>query len=174
MVLFAAVFADTVDLEGVAGGEVVVFAADFLLQLADLLGEKFDRTAAFGADHVVMAAAVVLVLVAGDAVVEGDFAGQAALRQQFERAIHGGVADAGIFFLHQAVEFVGGKMVAGFEEGTEDGIALRSLLQADALKVAVKDFLGLAHHLAGEGGLIIDTLLQHGGESIGQNIIRPS
>jgi hypothetical protein len=74
----AALLADPVDLKSVAGGDVVVFAADLLLQLADFRGKKFDRTAALRADHVVVAAAVVLMLVAGDAVVEGDFAGQAA------------------------------------------------------------------------------------------------
>ena len=127
-----------------------------------------------GADHVVMAAAVVLVLVAGDAVVKGDFAGQAALGQQLQRAVDGGVADAGVFFLHQAVKFVGGKMVAGFEEGAQDGVALRRLLQADALQMPVKDLLGFADHLAGDGGLIIDALLQHGAWNSSQNIIRAS
>jgi hypothetical protein len=28
--------------------------------------------------------------------------------------------------------------------------------------MAVKDVLGFAYHLAGDGGLIIDTLLEHG------------
>ena len=110
-----------------------------------------------------MTATVVLVLVAGDAVVEGDFTGQAALRQQFQRAVDGGVADAGIFFLHQAVEFVGGEVIAGFEEGVQNGVALGGLFQANGLLVAVKDLLGFADHLAGDGGLIIDALLQHGG-----------
>ena len=77
-----------------------------------------------------MAAPVVLVLVAGDAVVEGDFAGQAALRQQFQRAVDGGVSDAGIIFLHQAVQFVGGEMVAGFEERAQNRVALGGLLVA--------------------------------------------
>ena len=141
----------------------MIFAADFLLKLADFLGKEFDRTAAIGADHVVMAAAVVLMLVAGDAVVEGDLAGQTTLRQQFQRAINRGVADAGIFFLHQAVQFVSGEMVAGFEKSMQDRVALRRLFQANRLQMAVKDFLGFADHLAGDGGLIIDSLLQHGG-----------
>jgi hypothetical protein len=119
----------------VAGGGVVVPAADFLLQLVHFARKKFHRTAALGADHVVMAAPVVLVLVAGDAVVEGDFAGQSALGQQFERAVDRGVADAGVFFLHQAVQFVGGEMVAGFQKGAQNGVALRGLLQADALEM---------------------------------------
>jgi hypothetical protein len=53
----------------VAGGEVVVFVADLLFEATDFLGKEFHRAAALGADHVVMAAAIVLVLVAGDAVV---------------------------------------------------------------------------------------------------------
>src|ERR1039458_7266657 len=60
VVFLAAVLADTVDLECMPGGEVVVSASDFLLELADFLGEEFDGTAAVGADHVVMAAPVVL------------------------------------------------------------------------------------------------------------------
>jgi hypothetical protein len=131
VVLFAAVFANSINLEGVASGEVAVFAAYFLLEAADILREKFDRTAAVGADHVVMAATVVLVLVAGNTVVEGDLAGQAALRQQFQRAVDGGISDVGIFFLHQAVQFVGGEMVAGFEKRMQDDVALCSLFQAD-------------------------------------------
>jgi len=110
-----------------------------------------------------MTATVVLVLVAGNSVMKRNLAGQAALRQQLQRAVNGGVADAGIFFLHQAMEFVGGKMVASFEEGVQNGVALRGLLQANIFEVAVKDLLGFTDHLAGYGRLIIDALLQHGG-----------
>src|ERR1700733_10398672 len=173
MVLFAAIFADTVDLKAVPSCEVVILAADFLLKLADFLRKKFDRAAAIGADHMVMAAAVVLVFIAGNTVMEGDFAGQAALRQQFQRAVDGGVADAGIFFLHQAVQFVGGEMVAGFKKSMENGVALRRLLQANRLQMAMKNLLRLADHLAGDGGLIIDALLQHGVE-LSQDTIRAS
>ena len=113
-----------------------------------------------------MAAAVVLVFEARDAVVKGDFAGQSALGKKFERAIDRGIADASVFFLDEAVQFIGGKVVAGFEEGAQDGIPLRGLLEAYALEMAVQNALSLAHHLAGDCGLIIDASLQHGrGES---------
>jgi len=59
------------------------------------------------------------------------------------------------------MEFVGGEVVAGFEEGAQDGIALRRLLEADTLEVLVEDLLGLAHHLARDGGLVVDALLEH-------------
>src|ERR1022692_1923067 len=92
--LLLALAADAVDLESVAGGDVAVFAADLFFHLLDLRGEKLHRAAAPGADHVVMAAPVVRVLVAGDAVVEGDLAGQAAVGEELEGAVDGGEADA--------------------------------------------------------------------------------
>jgi hypothetical protein len=159
----AALLADSVDLEGVAGGGVVVTATDFLLDLADLLREKFDRTAAFGADHVVMAAAVVLVLVPRNAVVKGDFAGQSAFGQQLQGTVDGGVSDGRIFFLYKPVQFFGGKMVAGLKKRAQDGVSLGGLLQSDALEMAVQNALRLAHHFARDGRLVIDALLQHEG-----------
>jgi hypothetical protein len=82
LIVFPALFANTVNLESMAGGLVVVFAAYFLLQPVHFRGEEFDRSAAIGAHHVVMTAAIVLVFVAGNAVVEGDFAGQSAFGKQ--------------------------------------------------------------------------------------------
>jgi hypothetical protein len=67
----------------------MVLASDFLFDFSNLLREKFNRSSALRAHHVVMAAPVVLVLIAGNAVVEGDLAGQAALRQQLQGAIDG-------------------------------------------------------------------------------------
>jgi hypothetical protein len=54
-------------------------------------------------------------------------------------------------------------MVAGFEESTQDGVALGCLFESYAFQVPVQDLLGFADHLAGDGGLIINALLQHGG-----------
>src|ERR1039457_7083966 len=128
-----ALTAEAVDLEGVAGGEVAVFAADLFFHLFDLRGKKLHRAAAAGADHVVMAAPVVLVLVAGDAVVEGDLAGQAALGQQLQGAVDGGEADARIAALDHVVQLFGGKMLVGFQKAAQNGVALAGVLQADAL-----------------------------------------
>jgi hypothetical protein len=161
--VLAAIFADTINLKSMAGGEVVVFAADFLFEPVDFLRKEFHRTAALGANHVMVAAAIVLMFEAGNAVMKGDFAGQSAFGEQFERAVDGGVSDAGVLFLHQAMEFVGGEMVAGFEKGPQDGVALLGLLQADVFEVAMQDLLGLAHHLARDCGLIVDAFLQHTG-----------
>jgi len=109
----------------------------------------------------VMTAPVVLVFVAGDAIVEGDLTGQSALGQQLKGAVDGGVADAGIFLMYKAMQFVGGEVVAGFQKGMQDRVALRRLLQADTLEMPVKDRLGLVHHLARNGRLIINAFLQH-------------
>src|SRR6266851_8498572 len=95
----AAFFANAVDLESVAGGDVTVFVSDLPLDRSDLLREKFDRSAALGTHHVVMTAAVVLVLVTRDAVVKGDFAGQSATSQKLQRPVDSGETNARIGFL---------------------------------------------------------------------------
>ena len=82
-----------------------------------------------------MAATVVLVFVAGDAVVEGDFAGEPAAGEEFEGAVDRRKANARIFLLDEAMEFVGGEMLARLKKCPQDGIALRSLLQADAAQM---------------------------------------
>jgi len=146
----------------VAGGAVVVAAADVFFEFPDFVGKEFDRAAAIGADHVVVAAAIVLVLVARDAVVEGDFAGKVALGEQLQGAIDGGVADPGIFLFNQAMELVGGEVLAGLEEGLQDRIALGGVLQANTLQVLVQDALRFADHLGGDGGLVVNALVQCG------------
>ncbi len=144
----AAIFANTVNLECVAGGQIVISAADFLLKLSNFLRKEFDRTAAFRADHVVMAAAVVLMLIARNAVVKSNFGSEAAFGKKLQRAIDSGVADPGVLFLDETVKFVGRKMVPGLEKSAENRVALRRLLKADLLQVTMKDVLSLANHLA--------------------------
>src|SRR5580698_4213979 len=107
-------------------------------------------------------APVVLVLEAGNAVVEGDFAGQSALRQQLQRAIDGCKADARVFLLHQPVQFVGGKMIAGLEEGLQNGVTLCGLFEAYLFEVLMQDLLRFADHLTRDAGLVVNALLQHG------------
>src|SRR5271154_3841303 len=81
-VALAAVGARSINLKRVARGQVAVLAANFLLDLCRLRRKEFHRRAALGANHVVMAAAIVLMLVARDAVVKSNFAGQPATGQQ--------------------------------------------------------------------------------------------
>src|SRR5205085_1073593 len=95
----AAIFADAVNLKGMSSGDVMMLAPNLLFEFANFRREKFDRRAALGAHHVVMAAAIVLMLVAGDSVVERHFAGQAAISKQLQRAINGSESDVPVFFL---------------------------------------------------------------------------
>ncbi len=146
-----------------ASGNVPVFASDLLLDFSDLLREKFDRRAALGAHHVMMAAAIVLVFVTRDAVVKSDFAGQAAARQKFQRAVNGGEADARVGFLDQAMQFVGREMFASFQESPQNCAPLFGLLQADATKMLQENSFGFADVLARDGWPIVDSFLQHFG-----------
>lgn len=159
--LLAAIFAHPVDLKGVAGGGVMVLASDLLLQVVHFGREKFYRTAALGTHHVMVAAPVVLVFEARNAIVKGDFAGQSALRQQLERAVDRGEADTGVFFLHEPVQFVGGKVIASLEKGLQNRIALRGVFEAHSFEMLMQDLLRFADHLARDAGLIVNALLQH-------------
>jgi hypothetical protein len=165
LILLVAVFTDSIDLKRVASRREVVFTTDLLLQLADLGREEFDGTSAIGANHMVMTAPIVLMFESGNPVMEGDFAGQPTFGQEFQGSVDGGVPDAGVLFLHQAVQFVGGEVVAGLQKCAQDGVALGGLLQAYPFEMSMKNFLRLADHLAGKRGLIVDALLKHGAVS---------
>src|ERR1019366_4148756 len=143
-----AALAYAVNLESVARRQVLVLAANFLLNAFDVARKELHRAAAFGADHVVVIAAIVLVLVTSHAVIEGYFAGQPAFGQQLQGAIDGGKSDALVMLLDQAIQLVGGEMVAGVEKGAQNGVALPGELKAHPFQVSVENRFGLAHHLA--------------------------
>src|SRR5579864_839387 len=106
-------------------------------------------------------AAVELVFIARHAVRERNGAGQAALRQQLERAVNRSEADLGVFLADEAEKLVGGEMVARFQKGAQDGVALVSMLESYALQVLIKDFLGLAHGFPRRRRMIVNPSLQH-------------
>ena len=97
--LLSTFFANAVDLESVAGGDVTMFVSDLPLDHSDFLREEFDRGAALGTYHVVMTAAVVLVFITRDAVVKCNFTGQAATGQKLQRPVDGRETDARVGFL---------------------------------------------------------------------------
>ena len=79
----------------------MVFAANLFFQLVYLGREKLNRCVALSANHVVVVAAVELVFIACHAVRKRNSAGQAAFRQQLERAVNRGETDLGVFLAHQ-------------------------------------------------------------------------
>jgi hypothetical protein len=159
--LLSAFFANSVNLEGVARRFVTVTAANFLFDLPDFLGKEFDRRATLRTYHVVMASAIVLVLVTGNAVVKSDFARQPATSEKFQSPVDGGKSDARVSLLNQSVQFVDGKMLARLQKRAQDGAALLRLLQADPLQMPMEDALSLANILARDGQMIVNSLLQH-------------
>ena len=158
---FAAVLAEAVDLKGVASGIEVILAANLLFQLAHLGREELDRNSAVGADHVVVAAAIELVFIAGNAIVKGDLTGQPAFRQQLECAVDRSKTNLGVLFARQTEELIGRKVIAGFQEGAQDGIALVRMFQTYPFKVFIENILGLAHGFARGRRMIVNPSLQH-------------
>jgi hypothetical protein len=161
--VLSAFFANPINLEGVAGGYVMVLASDFLLDLSDFLQEKLYRSAALGADHVVVTTPVVLVLITRDAVVKSDFARQAASSKHFQRPVNGAETDARVGSFDQAMQFVDREMFPGFKEGPQNRIALFRLLQSHAAQMLQQNSFGFADVLRRDGRLIVDSFLQHFG-----------
>jgi hypothetical protein len=108
-----------------------------------------------------MTAAVVLVFVTRDAVVKGDFAGQAATCQKLQRPVDSGGTDARVGFLDQPMQFVDRKMFTSFKKGPQNCVALFGLLEPDAFEMLKENSFGFADVLPRDGRLIVDSLLQH-------------
>ena len=147
-----------------AGGHVAVLTANFLFDFSDSFRKEFNRGAALGANHMVMASAVVLVLIPGDAVVKSNLTGKAAASQKFQSPVDGSDTDPRIGFLHQSVQFIDRKMLPSLKESAQNGASLPSLLQSDTAQMLKKNPLSLAHVLLRNGRLIVDSLLQHSGQ----------
>jgi hypothetical protein len=141
----------------------MVPAPNLLLELPDFLREEFYRRSAFGTNHVVMTAAIVLMFVARDAIVEGNFAGKSTTREKLQRPVNGSETDAGVSFLNQAMEFIDRKMFACFEKCPKNGATLFSVLQAHAFEMLMKNAFRFANVLPRDSQLIVDSLLQHVG-----------
>jgi len=156
-----AIFTDPVDLEIVPRGIKAILAADLLFNLCHFRREEFNRAAAFGANHVMMAAAVKLVFKAGGPIRKRHHAGQTAFGKQLERPIHSGKADLRVLFSHQAEEFVSRKMVARLQERAQNRISLVSVLQSNALQMAIENVLSFAHGFTRWWSMVVNPSLQH-------------
>jgi hypothetical protein len=154
--ILCALFAEAVHLERVAGSGVVMLASDLLLDLFDLGGEEFDGAAAVCADHVVMGAAIVLMFVARDSIMERQLGCESAFGEEFERAIDRGESDLRIFLLHETVEFICREMITDLEERLEDGVALLGVFEAYALEMRMEDLLRFSQHFLRDRRLIVD------------------
>src|SRR5690349_11667052 len=108
-----------------------------------------------------MITAIKLVLIARHAVRKRNGAGQSAFRQQLERAVHRGESDLGIFLANEAEKLVSRKMVARLKKSAQNGVALVSMLESDALQVLIKDLLRFAHGFARWRRMIVNPCLQH-------------
>ena len=105
-----------------------MLVANLLFDFSYFGRKESNAGATFGTHHVVVAAPVVLMLIARNAIMKRNLAGQAATSQQLQRTVNGREADAGILFLDQTVQFIGGEMFASFQECARDCAALPSLL----------------------------------------------
>src|SRR5512146_1166065 len=134
---------------------------NLVFQLLDLRRKELHRGSAPGTNHVMVVASIVLVLVARNTVVKRDLAGESALGEQLESAVHGGESDLRILLLHQPVKFVGREVIASLQERAQDRIALASMFQPDSLEMVVENAFRLADHLVRDVGYIVDSFRKH-------------
>lgn len=85
--LALASIADTVNLEGVPRGDVAIPTAHILLNAFNLRREELHGAATLGANHVVMAATVVLVLVTRNPIMELDRTGKPTIGEKLQGAV---------------------------------------------------------------------------------------
>lgn len=100
-------------------GEAVA-VGDFFLEFFDEGVVELDDLAAFGADHVIVVAVHVAVLVALLPVAEIELAGEPALRQQRQRPVHGREPDARLGLGHQPVQFLRAGVLFAIEKRVQD------------------------------------------------------
>src|SRR5262249_45812016 len=108
-----------------------------------------------------VASTVMLVLEARNAVVKGDFAGQATLGEQLQSPVDGRKTDLGIAFSNKLIQLVGGEVLPCLEKGEQDRVALLGVLESNFLQMAMKDLLRVAQRLTRNGRVIVNSLLQH-------------
>ena len=110
-----------------------------------LLGIELDDAATLRADHVIVMLMFVVVLVMSAVVAKTHLAREAGFRQEFECAIDRCLADARIFFLHEAVEIFTRKVFFSTEEDIENQIALGGPLEPFFLDMFEENFLLFFH-----------------------------
>lgn len=147
-VALTAVFAESVNLEGVARGFVMMLAPDFLFQPIHFGGKELDRTAASRAHHVMVTTSIVLMFITSDPVMKRNFARQSTLCQEFQRAIDRGKSDARIALAYQLMELLSRKMLVRLKKREQDRIALLGLLKPHPFEVLMETILCLAQRFA--------------------------
>lgn len=92
-----------VDLKSMSGRGKSVAASHVVFYALEFRREELDRTPTLGANHVVMAPTIVLVLVARDPIVKLDRGGKSALGKKFQCAVYGGEADFRVLLANETV-----------------------------------------------------------------------
>jgi hypothetical protein len=124
------------DLEPVFGGHRVLYRFEFG-------GKELDDLAAFGTDHVIVVLVFVVVLVMRTAIAKTHFARKSSFREKFEGTIDGGLTDARVLFLHQAVKVFVGEMLFSSKKNIQNQVSLGGALESLLLNVFEENFLFL-------------------------------
>ena len=146
----AAFFADTVKIVHMPMQLEAEIFGHFFLQLFDARIANFDDFAALKAHKMVVMAVWFGDFVAGNAVAKVDLHGHTGIAQQFERAVHSGLADARIALDHMLIKFfkrvVAGQFKKSFGNDAPLGCGIQPLAVHEIQKIRQAGVIFLRCH----------------------------
>jgi hypothetical protein len=137
-----------------------VLRGHFFLQVLDARLLELGDLAALHANQVVVVVRVVGQLVAREAVAEAALEGHAALGEQLQGAVHGGVAHPSVLAAHLREQLFDAHVVGGLEERLDDELSLVGRAQALLRHVRLQELTEVLQ--AGLGVAIVVGLLHLG------------
>jgi hypothetical protein len=118
-----------------------------VLQGFDLGRKKFDHSATFGADHMIVVLMIVMVFIVGLVVAESDLTREARLGQKLKCPVNGRMSDSGVLALNEMVKIFAGQVSFRAQKRFENDIALCSATKSGFLNVFQKDLFLLSEFL---------------------------
>jgi hypothetical protein len=117
------------DLQPVTAHGKIVLLDNLLLQALDTQALELDDLSTIGADKVVVVMVTLAGLVKGLPGAEVPLLGDAALGEQLQGAVDGGITDAGMLATNPEIQTLGGKMIGGVQKFVKDRLPLAGRLQ---------------------------------------------
>jgi hypothetical protein len=124
----------------------VVATSYFVLQLFDLFAVELDQRSALRANQMIVMMVFVFVFIQRAAIVKLDLSSEAALLEEFQRAIYGRKSYRWVFRSYDGVEVFARYVAFGVQEDIKDQIALSRSFQSGAFEVLVKDICLFTFH----------------------------
>lgn len=113
----------------------------------NLRRKELHRVPAGSANHVVMISAIQPMLIPRNSVVKRNLGCQLTFGKELQRSVNGRIANRGILFFHQRMQFFRGEVLTRLKKDAQDGVAPQAALQSKPGQVPIKNLPRLCQHL---------------------------